>query len=69
LFLRFFLISRNEICLLTLLLMLLPNVKIRKMSAKDKSFFLKPRFLKISLCFSLIVFLLAFGACRTPEKT
>ena len=49
--------------------MLLPNVKIRKMSAKDKSFFLKPRFLKISSCFSLIVFLLAFGACRTPQKT
>ena len=39
------------------------------MSAKDKSFFLKPRFLKISSCFSLIVFLLAFGACRTPQKT
>jgi len=64
-----FSISRIEFSLLTLLLMLFQNVKIRKMSAEDKSFFLKSKLVKFSLGVCLVVFALAVNSCRTPPKT
>jgi len=47
--------------------MLFTSVKIRKTREKDKSYFLKPEVLKITLGFCAIAFLLAINACRSPQ--